>query len=84
MKIKLYEEVVDVKEPEKEITLRLFREFNDGPIVVGVVNKEGVLVNCGVLIEFNSDMAFRRRPYVNETLGLPLNSNRQLVEDTDD
>ena len=82
MKIKLYDEVVNAEEPEKEITLRLFRRL--GKTIVGVVNDNGNLVNCGVLIEFNSDMTFRRMPCVSIALGLPLNSNRQLVEDTDD
>ena len=76
MKVKVYDEVN--KPVEKEITLRLFRSL--GKVVVGIVDDKGSLVNCGVLIEFNSDMTFKRMLHVSTELGLPLDEARRLVE----
>ncbi len=80
MKIRLYGEEIPVK--EKEITLRLFRDC--GEVVVGVVDDEGKVVTCGVLIEFHSDMTFKRVPCVNTELGLPLGERDRLIEGADD
>ena len=83
MKIKLYDEPAPTE--EKEITLRLTRGYENGPVVVvAAVDGTGKTIDCGRLIEFNNDMTFTRPSCVNSKLGLPLNANQQLTEDTDD
>ena len=82
MKIKLYNESTPIK--EKEIILRLIREYEKGPVVVVAVDETGKTMHCGRLIEFNNDMTFTRPSCINSKLGLPLNANQQLTEDVDD
>lgn len=79
MIVRIFDESVPAR--EQEVILRLFRD-NFGKIVVGVVDEEGNLEHCGILIEFQKNMSMLRKGYVDSDFGIPLDDENRIVEVT--